>query len=112
MTILNTADPFNLILLLIATILLIFLGKETKRSFIPQIVLLTYLIILIIHAVQLANTNAEHLEYISIISKSLAVDFGLIAISFFAYLWIDDIEARVKKKKSIDNSLDWFWKKV
>ena len=112
MFILNTADPFNLILLLTATILLIFLGKETKRSVIPQIVLLAYLVVLVMHAVQLSTLNPENFDLVKVISQSLAVDFGLIAISFFAYLWVDDIEAKVKKKKSIDNSLDWFWKKV
>ena len=40
------------------------------------------------------------------------VDFVFILITFFSYLWVDDIEAKVKGTKSIDNSLDWFWKKV
>ena len=112
MLILNTADPFNVLLILTATVLLIFLGKETKRSVIPQIVLLVYLALVVFHAVQLSTADPENLELIRTIARSIAVDFGLIAVSFFAYLWVDDIEAKVKKKKSIDNSLDWFWKKV
>ncbi len=112
MFVFNTADPFNCIMLLAATILLIFLGKETKQSLIPQVVLLVYLLLIVIHAIQLATVEPQYLDTIKMISQSLAVDFGLILISFFAYLWVDDIEAKVKKKKSIDDSLDWFWKKV
>ena len=36
----------------------------------------------------------------------------VILLSFVSYLWIDDIEAKEKKKKSIDDSLSWFWTKV
>lgn len=109
----NTADPINAILILAATLLLVYLGKETKRSLIPQIMLFVYLALIIIHAVQfvtLAGNTTQ--EIIKVLSSSLAVDFGLIMISFLGYLWVDDIEAKVKKKKVISNSLDWFWKQV
>ena len=109
----NTADPINTILILTATLLLVYLGKETKKSIIPQIVLFVHLAVIIIHAVQfvtLAGTATA--EVIKILSTSLAVDFGLVIVSFLAYLWVDDIEAKVKKSKVISNSLDWFWKQV
>ena len=38
--------------------------------------------------------------------------FIFVFLSFISYLWIDDIEAKERKVKSIDNSLEWFWKKV
>ena len=38
----NTADPINIILILAATLLLVYLGKETKKSIIPQIVLFVH----------------------------------------------------------------------
>ena len=109
----NTADPLNIILILAATLLLVYLGKETKRSLIPQVVLFGDLALLLIHAIQfmtLAGTATP--EVIRILSTSLAVDFGLVMISFLAYLWVDDIEAKVRKTKVVDNSLEWFWKKV
>ena len=109
----NTADPINTILILAATILLIYLGKETKRSIIPQIVLFVHLALIVIHAVQfvtLSGTATQ--EVIRVLTSSMAVDFGLIVVSFLAYLWVDDIEAKVKKSKVVSNSLDWFWKQV
>ena len=39
-------------------------------------------------------------------------DFVFIFLSFISYLWIDEIQAKVENIKSIDNSLDWFWKRV
>lgn len=109
----NTADPINIILILAATLLLVYLGKETKRSIIPQVVLFGDLVLLVIHAIQfmtLAGTAAP--ELIRVLSISMAVDFGLVMVSFLAYLWVDDIEAKVRKTKVVDNSLDWFWKKI
>lgn len=109
----NTADPINTILILAATLLLIYLGKETKNSKIPLGVLVVYLGLIIIHAVQFVIlSKVETPEIIRALSLSLAVDFGLIMITFLAYLWVDDIEAKVKNTKVINNSLDWFWKKV
>lgn len=111
MVLLNTLDPFNIIMLLIAIILLIFLGKEIKRSVAPQVGLIIALVILIMHAIQLATTTGTDVAS-QAISRAMTVDFALVAISFFGYLWIDDIETKYRKKKSIDNSLDWFWKNV
>lgn len=109
----NTSDPINTILILAATLLLVYLGKETKRSLIPQIVLGVHLIMIIIHAVQFVTMSATATpEIIKVLSTSMAVDFGLVMISFLAYLWVDDIEAKVKKTKVVNNSLDWFWKKI
>ena len=54
----------------------------------------------------------EDAELISTLYKCITFDFLFILMSFISYLWVDDMEARLKKKKSIDNSLDWFWKKI
>ena len=109
----NTADPINAILLLAAILLLTYLGKETKKSLIPQIVLFVSLAIIIMHAVQyvIMSGNAPK-EVMELLGYSLAVDFGLVFVSFLSYLWVDEIESKVKQKKTINSGLDWFWKQV
>ena len=109
---LNVASPFTLILLLIATILLIFLAQELKKSYIVAIPLFLYLALLVMHVVQLLTLKPELTQMIQPLSYCLAVDFVFVLITFFAYLWVDDLEAKKMGKKSIDNSLDWFWKGV
>ena len=42
----------------------------------------------------------------------MSIEAIMILLSYISYLWVDDIEAKEKNKKSIDNSLDWFWKKI
>lgn len=74
--------------------------------------LFVYLIILIVHVAQIATLSEEFRYMITTLSRCIAIDFVFILITFFSYLWVDDIEAKVSGKKSIDNSLDWFWKKV
>ena len=74
--------------------------------------LLVFLTLLVSHAIELYAMDSSMQEVISAIAISIAIDFVFILLSFFSYLWIDDIEAKATKKKSIDNSLDWFWKKV
>lgn len=113
MVILNITQPVTLLLLLAATVLLIFLGKEIKKPFVPAIALIFFLVLVIVHSVQLANLPQAYYEAErSLILRCLSVDLVMIFITFFAYLWIDDIASKFFKKKSIDNSLDWFWNKV
>ena len=113
MFVVNVSEPITLLLLTIATVLIIFLGKELKRSYIPAIALFGFLILVVMHSVQLATLTEElHDTYFRMLINCIAIDCIMIFISFFAYLWVDDIASKFYKKKSIDNSLDWFWEKV
>ena len=112
MFIFDISNILNLILMLIATVLLIFLAQELKKSYIAGIVLFAYLILLVVHAGQMITLPEEYSEMLPILGRCVAIDFVFIFISFFSYLWVDDIEAKKMQKKSLDNSLDWFWKNV
>ncbi len=112
MFIFDISNILNLILMLIATVLLIFLAQELKKSYIAGIVLFAYLILLVVHAGQMITLPEEYSEMLPILGRCVAIDFVFIFISFFSYLWVDDIEAKKMQKKSLDNSLDWLWKNV
>lgn len=112
MFVFNITNPLTLILLLVVTVLLIFLGQEIKKSYITLIPLVSFLILLIWHVAQMVTVSEEYRYLITTISRCIALDFVFVLVSFFAYLWVDDIEAKATNKRSIDNSLDWFWKKV
>lgn len=110
MFLLNTIEPLTVLLLLAATVLLIFLGKEIKKPAIPAIALIAFLIILVMHSVQLCMPSYE--EYYVTIRYCIAFELCMVFVTFFSYLWVDDIASKFYKKKSVDNSLDWFWKQV
>ena len=112
MFIFDISNPLTLILMLAATVLLIFLAQEVKKSYVAAIMLFAYLVILIVHVAQIATLSEEFRYMITTLSRCIAIDFVFVLITFFSYLWVDDIEARAIGKRSIDNSLDWFWKKV
>ena len=110
MFLVNTTDPLTVVLLLVASVLLIFLGKEIKKPVAPAIALAAFLIILVIHSVQL--NMPVYAEYGTVIRSSIAFELIMVFITFFSYLWVDDIASKFYNKKSYDNSLDWFWKQV
>ena len=112
MFIFDISNPLTLILMLAATVLLVFLAQEIKKSYVAAIMLFAYLVILVVHVAQIATLSEEFRYMISTLSRCIAIDFVFVLITFFSYLWVDDIEAKVSGKKSIDSSLDWFWKKV
>ena len=110
MYIVNLSEPYAIIGALMVTLLFIIFGKEFKKSLLPAIPLFIFLILLVIHTFQ--STQLTDLAYKSIVTVSMGVDACMIFLSYISYLWVDDIETREKHKKSIDNSLDWFWKKI
>ena len=112
MFIFDISNVLNLLLMLAATILLIFLAQEIKKSYITGIVLFAYLIILIVHVAQMLLLPEEYRDMLPVLIRCVVIDFVFIFISFFAYLWVDDLEAKKMEKKSLDNSLDWLWKNV
>lgn len=112
MFIFDISNPLTLILMLAVTVLVIFLAQEVKKSYIGAILLFAYLIILVIHVAQIATLSEEFRYMLTTLSRCIAIDLVFVLIAFFSYLWVDDIEAKAEGKKSIDNSLDWFWRKV
>lgn len=112
MFIFDISNPLTLLLMLAVTVLLIFLAQEVKKSAIAGIALFGYLVILIIHVAQIATLSEEYRYMLETLSRCIVIDFIFVFITFFSYLWVDDIEAQNSGSKSVDDSLSWFWKKV
>ena len=112
MLLLDLTNPLTLMLIVLATALLIFLAQEIKRSSVAMIPLISFLALLIAYIVQVSTLTEEFSFLASTIYKCIALDFLFILITFFSYLWVDDLEAKKNNIKSIDNSLDWFWKEI
>lgn len=106
------SSPYPILVALLLFILVLVLARETRRSYIPGMMLGVFLVIIVGHAIELAMANYNMPDVVDAITNCVTVDFIFIAISFFAYLWIDDIETKEGQKVSIDESLNWFWKKV
>ena len=108
----DLSNPLNVLIAVILYVLVLFLSKEIKRSNITCIMLLTFLILIAGHCIEYVMIKDPTGEILPTLANCIAVDFVFVFLSFIGYLWMDDVEARDKKIKSIDNSLDWFWKKV
>lgn len=112
MPIINLAQPFSIFVALVLFVLIVYLAKEMKRSSVTCIMLLVFLTIIVGHCVEYVLIQDPTGKITSTLANCIAVDFVFIFLSFISYLWTDNIESKERKIKSIDNSLDWFWKKV
>lgn len=110
--IINITEPITLLLITLFTGLMIFLGKETKKSWIPGIILGVYLVLLVLFVIQFITLGPNEENLIPTLGFCMGIDFVLILVSYIGYLWVDDIETKEFGRKSIDNSLDWLWKQV
>lgn len=108
----DISNPLTLLLMVAVTILMVFLAQEVKKSIVVAVMLLFYLVLLVVHVAQVATLSEEFRYMLSTLSRCIVIDFIFVFISFFSYLWVDDIETKKMGKKSLDNSLEWFWKKV
>jgi len=111
MPMINLTEPFLLFVALLLFVLVLWFAYQSKKSVIAGIMLFIFIAILVLHALEFSMGNLTT-EGLSATLNSIVFDLVFIFLSFVSYLWIDDIEAKFKKKKSIDNSLDWFWSKI
>lgn len=112
MPMINFSEPIHLIIGLIVFLLVLWLAKQSKRSIIVGLMLFIFLTILGGHAFEFASGMELTPQEVSAVTRSIIFDLVFIFLAFISYLWIDDVEAKFRKKKSVDNSLDWFWGKV
>ena len=85
---------------------------EEKNSIISLTMLGAFIIIIVGHTIEYNMLAKELIQIQSQIAFSIAMDFIFIFLSFLGYLWIAELEAKKKKVKNIDNSLNWLWSKV
>lgn len=112
MAIVDLTNPIIMLVILMLFVVLIIVGKKVKISYIPLVGIVTALVIFLYNSSMLFTLQEEY-EYLRTdLIRSELWNLALIALSFIGYLWVDDVEAKFKNKKSIDNSMDWFWNKV
>ena len=111
MPMINFTNPLILLIATLLFVLVLILAKETKKSLITAIMLFAFTGLLVTHTIMLLGNGDITKEIRATYIYTIVFDLIFVLISFISYLWIDDIEAKLKKKKSIDDSLDWFWKK-
>jgi len=112
MPIINFANPLSVLVGVILFVLVLYLAHEMKKSWIIGTMLFVFLGLLIGHTVEFIAISGQSQILYRAITTSASVDLVFKFLTFITYLWIDSIEAKEGKKKSIDNSLDWFWNKV
>ena len=112
MPMINFTNPVILLVVTLIYVLILILSRETKKSAIAAIMLFAFVAILVVHTIMYITGDSLSSDVLSDITFTMVFDLIFVLLSFIAYLWVDDIEAKLKKKKSIDNSLDWFWGKV
>ena len=112
MPIINFSQPFSIFVGVVLFVLVLYLAKTNKKAWVTGTMLFTFVALLICHTVEFVLISQQSQEVYKAIITSASVDLLFIFLSFISYLWVDDIEAKDGKRKSIDNSLDWFWNKV
>lgn len=113
MFIFDLTNVVTLLLVLVATVLLIYLSQEIKRSVVAAIPLFAFLIDLIIHTIQALTLTPDFSYLFNKICLNMVIDFVFILLTFLAYLWADDVEAKTFNKKTIDSKgIDWLFKDI
>ncbi len=108
MPMINFTEPLALFIALLAFVLVLWFSYQSKKSVITGIMLFIFIAILVLHALEFSMGTLTQ-KGMQVAIQSIIFDLVFIFLSFISYLWIDDVEAKLKKKKVIDNSLDWFW---
>lgn len=111
MPMINMTDPIALLICTLLFALVLWFAHQSKKSIITCIMLFIFISLLVLHVVEF-NLGNLTVEGASIAIRSVVLDLIFVLLSFISYLWIDNIEAKFKKKKVIEDNLDWFWNKI
>lgn len=113
MFIFDLTNLFSLFLVVIATILFIYLSQEIKNSRVMMIPLFAFLLDLVIHTIQVLNLSQEFAYLYTTLCYNIVLDFVFVLVTYLAYLWADEVEAKAFNKKTINSKgINWLWKKV
>ena len=107
--VLFTSDPVITLIITIITVALIVLGRKLELPQLPVIVVIYGLGLLVYHTVALNKAVSVN---VSAYYFSIAVDLVMLFLGFITYLWVDDISAKSKNKKTYSDALSWFWDKL
>lgn len=112
MPIINFTNPLSILIGVILFVLVIYLARETKKAWIIGALLFGFIGLLVAHTIEFTTIASQSQEVYNAIVTSATMDLIFVFLSFISYLWIDDIQSKEGKRKSIDDSLSWFWNKV
>lgn len=112
MPIINFTQPFSILTGVVLFVLVLYLAKDTKKAWIVGSLLFAFLMLLVCHTVEFIMISSQNQEAYQALTTSATIDLIFIFLAFISYLWVDDIEAKEGRRKSIDDSLEWFWNKV
>lgn len=102
-------EPVTLLIVTLLTVLLILIGRKLEEPILPGLVVLYSILLLVYHSVNLNRIDS----IIGInVYFSIAIDLIFLFLGFISYLWIDDISAKKRNKKSYSEALSWFWDKL
>jgi len=104
-----TAEPLIALMFAIITMALIVIGRKLELPYLPVTVVAYGLGLLVYHTVVLNLAVTEDLTQYYF---SVAIDLIILFLGFITYLWIDNIVAKSKNKKSYSDALSWFWDKL
>ena len=113
MFVFDLTNLLTLILVVMATILLIYLSQEIKNSTVAIVPLTAFVVDLVIHTIQLLTLKGEFAYLYSKLALNMALDFAFLLVTFLAYLWADEVEAKEKNKKVLNSKgIEWLFKQV
>ncbi len=97
----NMVDPWSLLIALFLTICFVYIGKEAKKSYVPLLPLIVYLLLLVMHVVQyIFNLPIPHENPHLVLSQCILVECIMIYVSYISYLWVNAIEGKSKAKRA------------
>ena len=113
MPIVDFSNTLTVILAIILFLLVLYIGKETERSWLLAGAVISFLALLVCHICELTliKNIAENLR--NALNTSVIIDFGFVLISFAGYAWINYLHSKKEKNenKVLEENSDYYSKK-
>lgn len=113
MPIVDFSNTFTVILSIILFLLVLYIGKETERSWLLAGAVMAFLALLVCHICELTLIKDLTENARSALNICVIIDFVFVIISFAGYAWLNYLHSKRERNedKVLEDNSDYYLKK-
>lgn len=111
MPIVNFSNVLTVVLAVILLLLVLYIGKNTQRSWLLAGAVLVFLALFVFHVCEATFITNLSTEVRSALNTSVIADCIFVIISFAGYIWLNYLHSKGENKQVLEENSDYYSKK-
>ena len=111
MPIVNFSNTVTVVLAIILLLLVLYIGKNTQRSWLLAGAVMVFLILFVGHVCEITLIKYMSTEIRNALNTSVIIDFVFVLVSFAGYAWLNYLHSKGENKQVLEENSNFYSKK-